>query len=148
MKPAWEETFGPKASWNLYEAQQRGFDEVVLLNERGEVTECTAANIFCVRARKVFTPPLSSGCLEGVTRAVLLEISQSAGASIEERVQRPEDLFSADEVLISSTNRSLLAVGEIEAQRIPAAPGPMTQKLEKAFAAYVARRATPASARP
>jgi len=137
--------------WNLYEAQQHGFDEVVLLNERGEATECTAANIFCVRAGKVFTPPLSSGCLEGVTRAVLVEISPAAGAPIEERVLRPEDLFSADEVFISSTNRSLLAVGEIEAHRIPVAPGPITQKLEKAFAAYVAeyiaRRATPASAR-
>ncbi len=137
--------------WNLYEAQQRGFDEVVLLNERGEVAECTAANIFCVRSGKVFTPPLSSGCLEGVTRAVLLEISANAGAPIEERVLRPEDLFTADEVFISSTNRSLLAVGEIADHKIPAAPGPITQKLEKAFAAYVtdyiARRTTSASAR-
>ena len=54
--------------WNLDEAQKAGFDEVVLLNERGEVAECTAANIFCVRQGQVLTPPLSSGCLEGVTR--------------------------------------------------------------------------------
>ncbi len=124
--------------WNLYEAQRRGFDEVVLLNERGEVAECTAANIFCVRAGKVFTPPLTSGCLEGVTRGVLLEIGADAGAPIEERTLQPEDLFAADEVFISSTNRSVLAVGEIEGRKIPAAPGPLTQKLEKAFSAYVA----------
>src|SRR2546427_1346503 len=43
--------------WSLGEAQQQGFDEVVLLNERGEVAECTAANIFCVRGGKVLTPP-------------------------------------------------------------------------------------------
>jgi branched-chain amino acid aminotransferase len=51
--------------WSLHEAQQAGFDEVVLLNERGEVAECTAANIFCVRGGRVATPPLSAGCLEG-----------------------------------------------------------------------------------
>src|ERR1700722_15106755 len=58
--------------WSLYEAQQAGYDEVVLLNERGEVAECTAANIFCVLRGRVATPPLSSGCLAGVTRELLL----------------------------------------------------------------------------
>lgn len=124
--------------WNLYEAQQRGFDEVVLLNERGEVAECTAANISVVRGGKVSTPALRSGCLEGVTRAVLLEIGPAAGVPMEERILRPEDLYSADEVFLSSTNRNVLAVGEIEGHKIPAAPGPVTRKLEQAFAAYVA----------
>ncbi len=124
--------------WNLYEAQQRGFDEVVLLNERGEVAECTAANISVVRGGKVSTPALRSGCLEGVTRAVLLEIGPAAGVPMEERILRPEDLYSADEVFLSSTNRNVLAVGEIEGHKIPAAPGPITRKLEQAFAAYVA----------
>jgi branched-chain amino acid aminotransferase len=125
--------------WNLAEAQQRGYDEVVLLNERGEAAECTAANIFCVRSGRVLTPPLESGCLEGVTRAVLLEIAPPAGVPIAEQALRPEDLFAADEVFITSTNRSLLGVSEIEGRTIRgAAPGPVTHKLEKAFAAYVA----------
>ena len=124
--------------WNLYEVQQAGYDEVVLLNERGEVAECTAANIFCARGGRVATPPLSSGCLEGVTRAVLLEIGKDAGAPLEEKVLRPDDLYAADEVFISSTNRSVLAVGEINGHRIAAAPGPVTKKLEEAFAAYAA----------
>ena len=51
-------------------AHEQGFDEVVLLNERGEVAECTSANIFMVQGENVFTPPLSSGCLPGVTRAL------------------------------------------------------------------------------
>jgi len=131
--------------WNLADAQQRGFDEAVLLNERGEAAECTAANIFCVRAGKVLTPPLNSGCLEGVTRAVLLEIGPDAGVPIAEQLLRPEDVYAADEVFISSTNRSLLGVGEIEGHKFIDAPGPITQRLEKAFAAYVteyvARRA-------
>jgi branched-chain amino acid aminotransferase len=136
--------------WNLYEAQQGSFDEVVLLNERGDVAECTAANIFCVRGGRVQTPPLTSGCLEGVTRSILLEIGPKAGVTCEEKTLRPEDLFSAEEVFISSTNRNLLGVGEISGHRFAGAPGPVTRKLDEAFNAYikeyVARRA--AAARP
>jgi branched-chain amino acid aminotransferase len=123
--------------WSLYEAQQSGFDEVVMLNERGEVSECTAANIFCVRDGRVSTPPLSAGCLEGVTRSVLLEMGGGAGAVVEERTLRPEDLYNADEVFISSTNRSMLGVSEVNGHKIASAPGPVTQKLEKAFAEYM-----------
>jgi branched-chain amino acid aminotransferase len=124
--------------WNLHEAQQAGFNEVVLLNERGEVSECTAANIFCVRGGRVLTPPLSSGCLEGITRGVLLEIAASVGISAAEQTLMPEDLYSAEEVCMSSTNRNLLGVGEVAGHKIADAPGPVTLKLEKALAAYVA----------
>ena len=123
--------------WAFAEAQKEGFDEVVLLNERGEVAECTAANIFAVKNGKVFTPPLSSGCLEGVTRGILFEIAPEAGFSLVEQTFRPEDLYSADEVFITSTNRSLIGVGEIAGHKIAAAPGPLTHRLEEVFAAYV-----------
>lgn len=123
--------------WSLYEAQQAGYDEVVLLNERGEVAECTAANVFCARGGRVSTPPLNSGCLEGITRDILLEIGGKAGVPVEERTLRPEDLYAADEVFISSTNRSMIAVGEINGRKIAAAPGPIVQKLESAFVEYV-----------
>jgi branched-chain amino acid aminotransferase len=123
--------------WSLHEAQAAGFDEVALLNERGELAECTAANIFCVRGGRVTTPPLSSGCLEGITRGVLLEIGAAAGVPVEEGVLHPEDLYAADEVFISSTNRSMLGVGEINGHMITAAPGPITKKLEKVFAGYM-----------
>jgi len=137
--------------WSLQGAQQDGFDEVVLLNERGEVAECTAANIFCARGARILTPPISSGCLEGVTRSVLLEIAPATGAKIEEEVLRPQDLYNADEVFITSTNRSLLGVSEIAGHRFSAPPGPITQRLEQAFnryaADYVARAAAPAPAK-
>jgi branched-chain amino acid aminotransferase len=123
--------------WNYYEAQQAGFDEVVLLNERGEVAECTAANIFRVKDGRVATPPVAAGCLQGITRSVLLEIGTGAGAPVEERLLRPEDLYAADEIFISSTNRNLLGVGEVNGRKIAAAPGAITLKLEKAFGEYV-----------
>jgi len=125
--------------WNYYEAQQAGFDEVVLLNERGEVAECTAANIFCVRGGRVTTPPLNSGCLSGITRSVLLEIGASVGVEVKEAVLRPDDLYAADEVFISSTNRSMLGVSEINGRQIASAPGPVTLKMENAFGEYVKR---------
>lgn len=129
--------------WAVAEAQSEGFDEVVLLNERGEVAECTAANIFAVKNRKVLTPPLSSGCLEGVTRGILFEIAPEAGIAVAQQSLTSEDLYSADELFISSTNRNLLAVGEIAGNKI-AAPGPITRQLDELFDAhiqdYVARR--------
>lgn len=135
--------------WAVAEAQKEGFDEVVLLNERGEVAECTAANIFIVKNRKVFTPPLNSGCLEGVTRGILFEIAPEAGIGIAERALRPEDLYSADEVFISSTNRNLIGVGEISGNAMAGAPGPVTRQLEELFSAhltdYVTRRLAAAS---
>ena len=123
--------------WAVAEAQKEGFDEVVLLNERGEVAECTAANIFIVKNNKVLTPPLSSGCLEGVTRGILFEIAPEAGFPFIEQTLRPEDLYSADEVFITSTNRSLIGVAEIAGHKIAAGPGPLTRRLEDAFSAYV-----------
>jgi branched-chain amino acid aminotransferase len=131
--------------WHLAEAQSQGWNEVVLLNERGEVAECTTANIFCVKGGKVATPPLSSGCLEGVTRGVLLEIAPRNGVSLAEQTLTPEDLYSADEVFITSTNRSLLGISEIAGHKFSLMMGPIAQNLERAFDAamreYVAQRA-------
>jgi Branched-chain amino acid aminotransferase/4-amino-4-deoxychorismate lyase len=130
--------------WAVNEASKEGFDEVVLLNERGEVAECTSANIFAVKDGKIFTPPLNSGCLEGVTRGILMEIASDARLSIAERAVRPEDLYSADEVFISSTNRNVIGVGEIAGPATANTPGPVTRTLSELFQAniedYVTRR--------
>ncbi len=123
--------------WAVAEAVKEGFDEVVMLNERGEVAECTSANIFAVKNEKILTPPLNSGCLEGVTRGILMEIAPEAGVSVVEQALRPEDLYSADEVFISSTNRNLISVGEIAGNKLHA-PGPVCERLNDLFDAYVA----------
>jgi branched-chain amino acid aminotransferase len=123
--------------WAVAEANKEGFDEVVLLNERGEAAECTSANIFAVKDGKILTPPLSSGCLEGVTRGILLEIAPEAGLPVVEQALRPEDLYSAEEVFISSTNRNLISVSEI-AGHVILTPGPVCDRLNELFDAYVA----------
>ena len=123
--------------WSVAQAQQEGFDEVVMLNERGEVAECTAANIYAVKGDLVLTPPLSSGCLEGVTRGVLFEIAGEAGSAVKEQTLKLEDFYTADEVFLSSTNRNVIGVGEIAGHKIKSAPGPITLRLGEVFASYV-----------
>ena len=124
--------------WAVAEAQREGFDEVVLLNERGEVSECTAANIFAVKKDKVVTPPLNSGCLEGVTRGVLMEIASDAGTSVVEQTLRLEDLYAADEVFVTSTNRNVIGVSEIAGHKIGTGTiGLVTKRLDDVFEAYV-----------
>jgi branched-subunit amino acid aminotransferase/4-amino-4-deoxychorismate lyase len=106
---------------NLYEeAHERGFDEVLLLTENGEVSECTSANIFAVFGDEVRTPPLSSGCLPGVTRDVLLTDIRVPGVRLVEATLALPDLSRADEVFITSTTRDVLPVAEIEGMKIRA----------------------------
>lgn len=105
------------------EAHQLGFDEFILLNEDGQVSECTSANIFAVRDEQVLTPPVAtSGCLPGVTRAVILEEVHVPGLSIKEQDLTPSELEDADQVFITSTTRDLLPVLEIEHESLPQSP--------------------------
>jgi branched-chain amino acid aminotransferase len=121
----------------LERAHAQGFDDALLLNERGELAECTSANVFVVRGGGVLTPPLSSGCLPGVTREVLFEIASSAGIQLQEQTLTPDDLSQADEVFISSSTREVAAVTSVSPRWSYQAPGPITQRLEAEFQRYV-----------
>jgi branched-chain amino acid aminotransferase len=120
------------------EAQARGFDEAILLNEWGEVSECTSANIFIARGNRVWTPPLSSGCLPGVTREVILSEIHVPDFEIGEKLLKPTDLESADEVFITSTTRDLLPVVEIEGKVLKQGDR-ARQALQAEFSKYVER---------
>jgi branched-chain amino acid aminotransferase len=117
------------------EAHERGFDEVVLLNERGEVSECTSANLFVANGGEVATPPLKAGCLPGVTRELLLDEIRVPGISVVERTLMPQDLEGADQVFITSTTRDLLPASEIEGLRVQS-KGAVVDELVKALGSY------------
>jgi len=121
----------------LEQAHAEGFDDVLLLNESGQIAECTSANFFLVRGGKVVTPPLSTGCLPGVTRSVLREVVPQAGFELLEENLTPEDLSSAAEVFITSTTREVAAVGSIDSQWHYHAPGKTTMAIEQSFNDYV-----------
>jgi branched-chain amino acid aminotransferase len=76
--------------------------------------------------------------LEGVTRGILFEIAPKTGIPVVQQALRPEDLYSADEVFISCTNRNLLGVGEINSHKIAAAHVPVTRQLDEWFDSHVA----------
>jgi branched-chain amino acid aminotransferase len=120
----------------LEEAQNRGLDEVILLNERGEVSECTSANVFISVGNQIWTPPLDSGCLPGITRELLLQEIRAPGISIAEKTLRLEDLEAADEVFITSTTRGLLPVLEVEGLSIRQ-EGQAREPATQAFSRYV-----------
>lgn len=122
-------------TWNE-EAHDRGFDEVVLLDEHGRVSECTSANIFAVFGDDVLTPPLDSGCLPGITRELLLEAIQADGIRVAESHLLPADLERADAVFITSSTRDILPVAEIEGLRIRSASD-VPARLLSAFHAFI-----------
>jgi len=121
----------------LEKAHAEGFDDALLVNEHGCLAECTSANIFLIRNGQVLTPPLHSGCLPGITRAVLMEVIPAAGHKLVEQDLTPDDLGSAQEVFISSTTREVAGVGSISPDWKYPSPGPVTRELAVAFRNYV-----------
>jgi branched-chain amino acid aminotransferase len=130
-------SWGMNLTW-LESAQARGFDEAILLNERGEVAECTSANIFAANGDEVWTPPLASGCLPGITREVVIEETRSSGIRIVEKPLTPAELEASEEIFITSTTRNLLPVLQIEDRQMGRADG-ARQALLKTFSEYVRR---------
>ena len=128
------------ANLNWYEqAHEQGFDEVVLLNEHDEVSECTSANLFASYGNEVVTPPLRSGCLPGITRELLVDGTVAAkGISVREQDVRMSDLQEADEVFLTSSTRELLTVSHIEGITVRTS-GTARAILHEAFRAYMKR---------
>ena len=120
---------------SLKRAKAQGFDDALLINTLGEVAEITSANIFWVRRGTVYTPPLEAGCLDGVTRRVVMKTAADLGISIVERTQPLAEMVSAEEVYISSSLKLVVGVAEItdgeEHYRFD--PGPVTRTLREHF---------------
>lgn len=124
----------------LENARRNGFDETILINEHGEVTECTSANLFVAINGVAYTPPLTSGPLPGVTRALMLEELDLSTASVQEKALTLEDLLDAEEVFITSTTRELLPVSHILDNPIgqnPGGPWPLMERLRIGLNKYV-----------
>jgi branched-chain amino acid aminotransferase len=116
------------------EAIRRGAFEGVMRNYRGELTECTTANLFIVRDGVALTPPLESGLLPGITREFLFEVGRDVGVDVREQVLRDDDLLSADEAFLTSTTREAVPIVRVDDRTIgTGTPGPVTRTLLKAL---------------
>jgi len=112
-------------------AKARGAGEALFLNTQGEVCEGTGSNVFIVQEDCVITPPLTSGCLAGVTRELVIEICKRADIRCVEKVLIPTDLIGCAEIFITSSTREVHPVIRWDDRLLT--PGPVTERLGRLF---------------
>lgn len=116
------------------EGLQAGCVEALMLNQKGEVAECTGDNIFLVRKGEVLTPPTDAGILEGITRAVVIEIAREMNLPIRETPLTKHDVYIADECFLTGSAAEIVPVTKVDSRKIGAGvPGPITLKLLERF---------------
>ena len=100
------------------EANLSGFDEALLLNSRGKVSEASGMNIFIVRNGELITPGVDQDILEGITRASVIELTKSLGVNVIERPIDKTELFIADEVFLTGTAAKITPIKQIESTKL------------------------------
>jgi branched-chain amino acid aminotransferase len=122
----------------LRHAKERDAGEAIFANTSGNLCEGTGTNIFVALDGELLTPPLSSGCLAGITRELVLEITEVHEIDIP--MQRLEDV---DEAFLTSSTRDLQPIHRIDDRDLLSCPGPLTATAMAAFADLVARTTDP-----
>jgi branched-chain amino acid aminotransferase len=116
------------------EGLQAGCIEALMLNLKGEVTECTGDNIFLVRKGRVLTPPIDAGILEGVTRDAAIDLARQMGLEVLEMPLTKHDVYIADECFLTGTAAEVVPVVEVDSRTIgEGTPGPITRDLITRF---------------
>jgi branched-chain amino acid aminotransferase len=122
------------------EALLDGYDEAILLDPEGLVSEASGENLFAVRDGVLATPPLQS-VLGGITRASVLELARDRGIPVEVRALTRDELYVADELFLTGTAAEVTPVREVDRRQIgDGARGPLTKLLQGAFFDVVAGR--------
>jgi branched-chain amino acid aminotransferase len=116
------------------EAVKAGYDEGILLNPNGYVTDGSGENVFLVRDGVLCTPPLAAGCLAGITRASILQIAEDEGIRVREDDLVRTDLYLADEAFFTGTAAEVVPIREVD-DRVLGDPGPITRRLQEVFTA-------------
>ncbi len=121
------------------EAEARGFDEALLTNPAGDVVEASSSNVFWIEGGVVCTPPLDSGALPGVTRAVVLELARELGLPTDERRGAVDRLRVSDGVFLTLSSLEIVPVVQLDGQTL--AESPVVRRLHEAYRGYVRREA-------
>ncbi len=114
------------------EALKAGYEEAIMLNRQGFVSECTGENIFVARHGRIITPPLSAGALEGITQSSVTAIARDFGFEVVEGDLVRSDLYIADEMFLCGTAAEVSAVNSVDDRAIPC-PGPMTAAIAEEY---------------
>jgi branched-chain amino acid aminotransferase len=116
------------------EAVRDGYDEALLLTGDGNVSEGAGENLFLVKDGQVITPPLSDGCLAGITRQSVMTLLTDDGHTVVEKSILPADLFEADELFFTGTAAEVTPVREVDDREIGSGkPGPITRRAQELF---------------
>jgi branched-chain amino acid aminotransferase len=120
------------------EASKAGYDEAIMLNQSGYVTDGTGENIFVVKDGELFTPSLSAGCLDGVTRDTVITIARDLGYQVHERNLVRTDLYFADEAFFTGTAAEVCPIRDVDDRAVAAnGRGPITKEIQGEFFATV-----------
>jgi branched-subunit amino acid aminotransferase/4-amino-4-deoxychorismate lyase len=122
------------------EARAGGFDEALMVNERGELVEASMANVFLVSGGRLLTPPLTAGCLPGITRAAILEVAAIAGIPATETPVPAGAIADAGEIFLTNSAIEVMPVLRVGATPVgDGQVGPVTRRLATAYRELVAR---------
>nr|WP_238351518.1 branched-chain-amino-acid transaminase [Kribbella shirazensis] len=128
----------------ITDAQRKGFDTAIMLNDRGKVSEGPTMNLFLVRDGSLITPRVTDGILEGITRATVIDLADQLGIPLAEREIDPSELFIADEVFFCGTAYEVEPVIEIDGYVVgDGEAGPITTRIRDSYFA-IARGETSA----
>jgi branched-chain amino acid aminotransferase len=126
------------------EANLAGADEALMLNDAGNVAECTADNIFILKHGQIFTPPVAAGALRGITRSVVFEIAAELGVKVRETDITRHDVFVADECFLTGTAAEIVPVVKADGRSIGnGKPGPISARIIARFRQVTRETGTP-----
>ena len=126
------------------EANLAGADEALMLNDAGNVAECTADNVFIIKRDQIFTPPITAGALRGITRSIVFEIAAEFGLSVVEADFTRHDVFVADECFLTGTAAEIVPVVKADGRLIGnGKPGPITKRIIARFREMTRETGTP-----
>jgi branched-chain amino acid aminotransferase len=118
------------------EALKGGYDEAILLNTNGTVSEATGENVFVVKDGVLMTPPLSAGALDGITRDTVMTIARDLGYEVREQTLLRTDLYLAHEAFLCGTAAEIVPIREVDDREV-GDPGELTRKIQEAYFSIV-----------
>lgn len=126
------------------EANLASADEALMLNDVGNVAECTADNVFIVKHGQIMTPPITAGALRGITRSVVFDIAGELGIRISEPELTRHDLYIADEAFLTGTAAEVIPMIKVDGRTIGSGkPGPITNRTITRFRELTRETGTP-----
>ncbi len=116
------------------ESLKAGYDEAIMLNEAGFITDGSGENVFIVRDGIITTPPIQAGCLDGITRSTVITLARDAGYTVREDNLTRTDLYNAEECFFTGTAAELTPIREVDDRTVGEGHrGPVAKELQSAF---------------